>query len=243
MMVLSANAVGYRYGSRMALANVSFDVRAGRVTMLLGPNGAGKSTLFSLISRLLAMQGGTLTLVDRDVAAASDDILAHLGVVFQQSALDLDLTVEQNLRYFAGLHGLSHTAADTAVADVLVRFELVARRKDRVRALNGGHRRRVEIGRAFMTRPKLLLLDEPTVGLDMPTRKSLVETLHQLAITENLAVLWATHLADEVWPEDDLVVLVDGVTTATGPCQALLDAAKVPSVDAYFALLARKVAV
>jgi ABC-2 type transport system ATP-binding protein len=239
-VVLSIEKVGYKYAARKALIDTSFEVRAGRVTLLLGPNGAGKSTLFSLITRLLALQQGNITLVGRDLATAADDILSNLGVVFQQSALDLDLTVEQNLTYFAGLHGLTRAVADEAITRVLNQFELSARRKDKLRALNGGHRRRVEIGRALMTKPKLLLLDEPTVGLDIPTRKALVDMLHQLAITENLGVLWATHLADEVQPVDDLVVLIEGQVKAAGKCADLLRASKTRTVDQYFELMTRK---
>jgi ABC-2 type transport system ATP-binding protein len=207
-VVFKVKNISYSYGSRQALNNASFEVHAGRVTMLLGPNGAGKSTLFSLITKLLAMQVGSISLV------GDENILTYLGIVFQQSALDLDLSVEQNLRYFAGLHGMARVVTDEAITRVLAQFELTPRRNDKVRALNGGHRRRVEIARALMTKPKLLLLDEPTVGLDIPTRKSLVDMIHQLAITENIAVLWATHLADEVWPSDDLVVLVKGEVKA-----------------------------
>jgi ABC-2 type transport system ATP-binding protein len=240
MTVLSASKVSYSYGTRRALTDATFDVAAGRVTMFLGPNGAGKSTLFSLITRLLAMQQGAISLAGRDLGTASDDILSNLGVVFQQSALDLDLTVEQNLTYFAGLHGLTRAVAEEAITRVLNQFELTSRRKDKLRALNGGHRRRVEIGRALMTKPKLLLLDEPTVGLDIQTRKALVVMLHQLAITENLGVLWATHLADEVQAADNLVVLVEGQVKASGKCADLLLASKTRTVDQYFELMTRK---
>ncbi len=237
MTVLAVQHVSYSYAGRRALVDAAFTVEAGRVTMLLGPNGAGKSTLFSLITRLLAMQSGTIMLAGQNIATAPDAVMSNLGIVFQQSALDLDLTVEQNLRYFAGLHGMKHGVADAAIMRVLSPFDLLARRSDKVRLLNGGHRRRVEIARALMTNPQLLLLDEPTVGLDMPTRRALVDAVHRLAAADGIAVLWATHLADEVQPQDDLVVLVEGTTRATGRCEHLLKDAKAKSVEGYFNMM------
>lgn len=238
---LSLLDVSYRYDTREALNAVTCNVLAGRVTMFLGPNGAGKTTLFSILARLLTMQRGTIALSGKDLATSADDILSSLGIVFQQSALDIDLTVEQNLRYFAGLHGLRKDATNDAIDRVLQQFDLSSRRKERVRQLNGGHRRRVEIARALMRRPRLLLLDEPTVGLDIPTRRELVGMLHLLAKTEDIAMLWATHLVDEVQMDDDLVIMVDGTVKATGRCQALLDQAKASTLTDYYDAITRKI--
>lgn len=239
---LSLLDVSYSYDTRQALNRVTCDVFAGRVTMFLGPNGAGKTTIFSLLTRLLAMQSGTITLFGRDLATSSDDILSSLGIVFQQSALDIDLTVEQNLRYFAGLHGFGQDTTNDAISRVLAQFELTTRRKEKVRQLNGGHRRRVEIARSLMKRPKLLLLDEPTVGLDIPTRRELVEMLHALAKTEDMAMLWATHLVDEVQKDDDLVVLVGGAVIDSGKCETLLNRAKEKTLSSYFESMMKKAA-
>ncbi len=214
--VLQAFSVSHFYGVRKALSEVSFNVFPGRVTMLLGPNGAGKTTLFSLIARLLPLGHGSMKLCGTDLATASDQILSQLGIVFQQQTLDLDLSVGQNLVYYAALHGLPRATARERMAVALTRLELQGREHDRLRDLNGGHRRRVEIARMLLTRPRLLLLDEPTVGLDIPTRRSLVEFLHALAVEENIGVLWATHLADEVEAGDDLVVLSKGRVVQTG---------------------------
>lgn len=232
--VLCVAGVGHSYGGRKALSELSFDVAPGRVTMLLGPNGAGKTTLFSLIARLLPLKEGHMTLCGMDVATAGDDILALLGIVFQQQTLDLDLSVAQNLSYYAALHGLSRKTALERMAAALDRLGLGGRDKDRLRQLNGGHRRRVEIARVLLTAPRLLLLDEPTVGLDISTRLDLVAFLHRLAAEENMAILWATHLSDEVAEGDDLVILARGKIVQAGRAGDLVAASGAGTVSNLF---------
>ena len=150
-----------------------------------------------------------------------------MGVVFQQPTLDLDLTVAQNLRYFAGLHG-SARDAERRIAVELERLDLSERRGDKVRRLSG-YRRRVEVARALLHRPALLLLDEPTVGLDVPTRRSLVEHVHALARDDGIAVLWATHLIDEIAPDDEVIVLHRGRIRAAGSVGDVNAAAAAPA--------------
>lgn len=202
--------LSYAYGKKPALDDVSFAVKRGRFTALLGPNGAGKSTLFSLITRLIVAPRGAIVVEGQELNKVGNRALAPLGVVFQQPALDLDLNVRQNLHYFAALQGLPRSVADARIAEALATLDMAERQDEKVRALNGGHRRRVEIARAVLHRPSLLLLDEPTVGLDVPTRASIVKGIHDLAINGGLAVLWATHLIDEIEPDDDLIVLHRG---------------------------------
>ena len=222
---LTISKISHAYGKRKALEDVSFLIPQGRFTALLGPNGAGKSTLFSLITRLFDYREGSISLFGQDLGKFPGQALRQLGVVFQQPTLDLDLTVQQNLRYAADLHGLPRRIADPRIERVLARMELAPRRGDKARDLNGGHRRRVEIARALIHDPKLLLLDEPTVGLDVPTRKALISQIHELCRQDGLAVLWATHLVDEIDPlHDRLVVLHKGRIWAEGEAAEILAA-------------------
>jgi ABC-2 type transport system ATP-binding protein len=214
------------------LDGVSFSVGRGQFAALLGPNGAGKSTLFSLLTRLFVTQGGSISIAGHDLAAAPLAAMADLGVVFQQSTLDLDLTVQQNLRYFAALHGMSGRAADMRIDAALDRLGMAERAGEKARGLNGGHRRRTEIARALLHHPKVLLLDEPTVGLDAPTRAGLTQHIHDLCSDTGVTVLWATHLTDEVTDSDQVILLHRGKVLADGRCGDLLGDTPLP---AYFA--------
>jgi len=182
---------------------------------LLGPNGAGKSTLFALLTRLLVAPQGTIHLAGVDLGTNPRAALRHLGIVFQQPTLDLDLSVQQNLRYFAALHGIPRAAADIRIAKALAQLDMAERAHERVRSLNGGHRRRTELARALLHDPKVLLLDEPTVGLDAATRSAITAHVHALA-TQGLTVLWATHLTDEIRDDDHLLILHKGALLQDG---------------------------
>lgn len=216
MTALSVQGLNYRYGSKDALKDVSFAVEAGRFCALLGPNGAGKSTLFGLLTRLLVTRDGAISIAGHDMGRDPRKALAQMGVVFQQTTLDMDLTVRQNLRYFAALHGLSGKNADARIDLALDRLAMKERAGEKVRALNGGHKRRTEIARALLHDPKVMLLDEATVGLDAPARASITRHVHELCADQGLTVLWATHLTDEVEPSDDLVILHRGQVLAQG---------------------------
>ena len=236
---LGVRNVSFRYAQYSALDAVDLDVSPGRICFLLGPNGAGKTTLFSLICRLLALQSGEITLAGQSLRTSGSDVLAGVGMVFQQPTLDLDLTVRQNLRYFAALRGMARSEADRRIDEELTRIDMFDRAGERVRQLNGGHRRRVEIVRALLPRPSLLLLDEPTVGLDARTRTTLVEYVHAEARERGLAVLWATHLLDEADLDDDLVVLAAGRVKASGRVGSVIKGAGAANLAAAFAELTR----
>ncbi len=237
--VLSVQDVSYWYGEKRALDDVSFDVYPGKVTALLGPNGAGKSTLFSLITRLFDAPTGRIEIDGRSAAEQGFKALGPLGVVFQQPTLDLDLTVKQNLRYFASLRGLKRKEADERMNRALDALDMKERITEKVRSLNGGHRRRVEIARALLHSPKLLLLDEPTIGLDDPTRAAIVRHIHALARTDNIGVLWATHLFDEIEPDDDLLVLDRGRIVARGEAKTVVAETGAKDLGDAFRLLIR----
>jgi ABC-2 type transport system ATP-binding protein len=231
---LAVNDLSFAYGDKTALDKVSFTVEAQQCTMLLGPNGAGKSTLFSLITRLYDSRSGRIALCGFDIQRHSGQALAQLGVVFQQSTLDPDLSVSQNLHYHAALQGISRKIADQRIQEELERLQMLERRHEKVRQLNGGHKRRVEIARALLHRPKLLLLDEPTVGLDLPSRQSIVAHVHQLVQQQQLAVLWATHLIDEIADSDSLIVLHKGQIKAQGSVAAVLAQCGTAQLDQAF---------
>src|SRR5579863_9848795 len=204
---LEVSDVSYSYGARLALDGVSLSVAPRSFTVLLGLNGAGKSTLFSLITRLYATPSGRIRIFGHNVAREPAAALSRLGVVFQSRALDVDISVRQNLVYHAALHGIGRREALARTEQVLRQAGLADRARDRAGNLSGGQMRRVEIARALLHRPRLLLLDEPTVGLDIKARATILAHVRRLLIDQGVGVLWATHLIDEVAPGDDIVVL------------------------------------
>ncbi|MFO3676375.1 ABC transporter ATP-binding protein [Pseudomonas protegens] len=216
MNALEVSQLSFAYGPRQALDQVSLSLAPGRFAALLGPNGAGKSTLIALLTRLYDLQQGDIRVGSCSLRNAARAALRQLGVVFQQSTLDLDLSVEQNLHYHAALHGLSRRQGQARIDAELARQGLSERRRDSVRALNGGHRRRVEIARALLHEPRLLLLDEASAGLDPASRLALNRHIRQLCQEQRLSVLWTTHLLDEVQADDQLLILHQGRLVASG---------------------------
>jgi ABC-2 type transport system ATP-binding protein len=214
--VLEVEDLAYSFGRNFALRDVSFVVAAGNFSVLLGPNGAGKTTLMSLVTRLYDGREGKIRIDGYDLRTQTSQALSRTGVVFQQPTLDLDLTVRQNLYYHASLHGMSRRQTTERIDEELNRLEMLERAGEKVRNLNGGHRRRMEIARALLHQPRFLLLDEPTVGLDVPSRQAIVNHVHALCRASDIAVLWATHLIDEVFDDDRIIVLHEGRIPAQG---------------------------
>ena len=220
-MEIAVQAVSHQYGSHHALDNISLCLKPG-LTMLLGPNGAGKSTLFALITGLQKLTQGSITFDGATLSQSRTSIMAKMGVVFQQSTLDIDLSVKQNLSYFASLHGISTTSALSHIQGLLDELDLTSKLNTKIRNLNGGHRRRVELARCLIHKPSLLLLDEPTVGLDIESRHLILRVVQALAHSQSVSVLWATHLFEEVKHNNNLIVLSKGRVLAHDQCEALL---------------------
>jgi ABC-2 type transport system ATP-binding protein len=231
---LSIRDISHSYRERRALIDVSFDVPRGAFAVLLGLNGAGKTSLFSLVTRLYAAQHGSIAVLGFDVAREPAQALSRLGVVFQARTLDLDLTVMQNLLYHASLHGIGGREGRALADDTLARTQMRERAHDKARVLSGGQMRRIEIARALLHRPSLLLLDEPTVGLDVNARKSILTYVRELVAEENIGVLWTTHLIDEVEDGDDLVILHRGRVLAKAIAGELVARAGAMNVGGAF---------
>lgn len=234
---LEVAGVSHAFGARRALDDVSLVVPPGAFVALLGPNGAGKTTLFNLITRLYSNVSGAIRVCGFDVRRTPTPALARLGVVFQSRAIDGDLSLAQNLAYHAALHGIGRREARGRTAALLTRVGLAERAGDKVRTLSGGQMRRVEIVRAMLHSPRLLLLDEPTVGLDVDARRAIVAEVRALVRDEGVGVLWATHLIDEIEPEDRVVVLHRGRVRAAGSAGDIVAAGGAADLTAAFVVL------
>ena len=194
---LKVENLSHTYGTRRALESVSFTVASGEVFCLLGPNGSGKTTLFRILSTLLRPTSGRVLILGHELATEAKAIRELLGVVFQHPGLDAKLTVRENLRHQGHLYGLAGKPLRNRIAELLGRFGVADRINERVEVLSGGLQRRVEIAKAILHSPRVLLLDEPSSGLDVSARRQLRDVLKTLAATENILVLLTTHLLDE----------------------------------------------
>jgi ABC-2 type transport system ATP-binding protein len=202
MIALRVRALAHAFGRRRVLGPLDVVLPQGCFGALVGPNGSGKTTLMSLLCGLYRARQGSVEVMGRDLAREPVAALRCIGIVFQQQTLDPDLTVEENLRFHAALHDLSPNEGRQRIADELDRFEAAQTLRRRVRTLSGGERRRIEIARALLPSPRLLLLDEPTAGLDPQSRAGLRAHVLGLCRDRGVAVLWATHLLEEAASAD-----------------------------------------
>jgi ABC-2 type transport system ATP-binding protein len=230
---LALKSVNFSYTKRQVLDEVSLTLDPGMFCVLLGINGAGKTTLFSLITRLF-VSGGSINIYGYDLQTEPRMALAQLGVVFQQPTLDLDLSISQNLRYHCALQGLNPGELKREMQCRLRDIGLEARAEEKIRALSGGQRRRVELVRALLHQPRLLLADEPTVGLDIHSRQTILQQVRDRCHKNGIGVLWATHLVDEVEPDDQLVILHSGRVLAQGSATQIMQETGTQSVKQAF---------
>jgi ABC-2 type transport system ATP-binding protein len=222
------------YGAVRAVDGVSLRASAGEFVALLGPNGAGKTTLFQLLSGLFVPDSGRIVIMGHDMRRDPVPALAQLGIAFQQPTLDLELTVMGNLLFHAGLHGIPRAVAKMRIEKELARLGLAQHAHDKAAKLSGGNRRRVELARALLHEPRLLLMDEPTVGLDPASRSDLLKSILALRTERSVAVLWATHLCDEVTDADRVVVLHRGQVLADTTPSGLVASAGTATIEQAF---------
>ena len=214
--IVLVDSLRHLYGERVALDNVSFRVGAGECFGLLGPNGGGKTTLFRILTTLLAPTGGRATICGSDVVRDRAAVRGHLGVVFQSPSLDLYLTVRENLRHGGHLYGLAGSALEDRITLMLGRLGVSDRARDLVKTLSGGLRRRVEIAKCMLHKPSLLILDEPSTGLDPGARIDLWQHLQELVREDGTTVLITTHFMEEAERYDRLAILDRGKLVACG---------------------------
>ncbi|MDD2266762.1 ATP-binding cassette domain-containing protein [Sulfuricurvum sp.] len=219
--ILELENVSHKYDKAMVLDNVSFSIEEASFFVLLGLNGAGKSTIFSLLTRLLSLQSGSIKINGYSIQNYTK-ALKDIGIVFQEPTLDLDLTVRQNLYYYGALKGLSFKETIDTIKEELTNLELDEKLDTKVQKLNGGHRRRIEIVRSLINKPKLLLLDEATVGLDLKSRFDILDYLRRKVQKGDISVLWITHLFDEVQKSDSLAIIHKGEILATGTAETII---------------------
>lgn len=202
--------LSYRYGERQALADLSLSIARGEIFVFLGPNGGGKTTLFRLLSTLIPLQQGEAEILGRDVRRETAAVRSSIGVVFQAPSLDKKLTVSENLRHQGHLYGLSGPALVAREREMLARLGIADRARDWVETLSGGLRRRVELAKGLIHGPRLLLLDEPSTGLDPGARSDLWSYLRTLRDEQGVTVVLTTHLLEEAEKADRIAILHEG---------------------------------
>lgn len=215
-VVIQVENLRHVYGDRAALDGVSFDVRPAEIFGLLGPNGSGKTTLFRILSTLMLPSGGRAVINGHDAAKDPTGLRRQIGVVFQAQSIDIKLTAEENLRHVGHLYGLSGAKLKARAAEMLGRVGLADRAKERAETFSGGMRRRLELAKGLLHHPSVLLLDEPTTGLDPGARRDLWQYLHTLRDEENVTIIVTTHLMEEAERCDRLAILSDGKLVALG---------------------------
>jgi ABC-2 type transport system ATP-binding protein len=219
--IIQVRNIVHRYGNRTALDNVSFDVRPAELFGLLGPNGSGKTTLFRILSTLMVPTSGTATIAGLDAVHQSGALRRRIGVVFQAQSVDPKLTARENLWHQGHLYGLHGAQLNTRIDEILTRVGLLDRAQDRVETFSGGMQRRIELAKGLLHHPEVLLLDEPTTGLDPGARRDLWQYLGILRDQEHVSIIVTTHLMEEAERCDRLAILSEGHLVALGTPESL----------------------
>src|SRR5438132_7082031 len=214
--VISVQDLVHRYGDRSALNGVSFDVRPAELFGLLGPNGSGKTTLFRILSTLMIPVAGRALILGFDAAREPNNLRRHIGVVFQAQSIDVKLTAAENLRHQGHLYGLHGSALKSRIREMLARVGLADRAREKAETFSGGMQRRLELAKGLLHHPSVLLLDEPTTGLDPGARRDLWQYLQILRDEEKVTVIVTTHLMEEAEHCDCLAILNEGKLVALG---------------------------
>jgi ABC-2 type transport system ATP-binding protein len=241
--VISATNVVKKFGKITAVDNINFDVRAGEIFAFLGPNGAGKSTTISMLTTMLRPTDGTLRLNGHDVTQEQDRARKSFGIVFQDPALEEELTAYENMKVHAVLYSIPKDEQENRIRDLLELVDLWERKDSLVRTFSGGMRRRLEIARGLMHHPKILFLDEPTLGLDTQTRNLLWDYVKKLSQSEGMTIFFTTHYLDEAEAVADRIAIIDhGKIIATGTTKELAKQTKTSTLEeAYLELTGRGV--
>ncbi len=240
-LMLEINNIKKYYGGFLALNNISLKLKTSELVVLLGPNGAGKSTLFSIITGLARADSGDCLINGNNIVSQNISALKSLGVVFQQSTIDLELTVLENLLFHARLHGLRVPSLKKIIENELQKNGLQKKINNKVRSLSGGERRKVELIRSLLHNPKMLLMDEPTVGLDPSSRAELLKKILYLKDSKSLSILWTTHLVDEAEKADKIIILNKGKVRAIGSVKKILSLANENNLAQAFLKLVKEV--
>ena len=226
------------YNDFLALQKINISLKTGELVVLLGPNGAGKSTLFSIMSGMLSPDKGDCYISGKSIMHEPVLALKNLGIVFQQPTIDTELTVLDNLFFHARLHGVEINNIKKYIFEELSSYNLEKKINKKVKILSGGEKRKVELIRSLIHKPKVLLMDEPTVGLDPTSRKELLTKVLDLKNKDKISILWTTHLVDEAEKADKVIVLSKGEVVKIGAPSEIIKTMKAQSLDhAFFKLI------
>ena len=232
--VLEISNLEKTYGALAVLKKINFYIKQGEYVVLLGPNGAGKSTLFSILTGIIAADSGKCEIYGSDISKKPVFALKRIGIVFQQPTIDMELTIKENLEFHLRLHGIKIVDHKEKIRKDVEKNLLLEKFNHKVRVLSGGERRKVELIRALLHNPKVLIMDEPTVGLDPKSRKDLINRILELKKIKKLSILWATHLVDEAEKADKIIVLNKGKIIKMGTPMKIMKDARAENLNQAF---------